>query len=155
MSISIDAHIPFPRPLVYATYRDKLTELVSYMPKVRQIKFKSRQEQDGLLYLVHEWSGGANIPAVARAFLSEDLLNWTENSIWNNSEYTNSWHIKTHVFTEAVRCTGKNHFLKDDRGTLIQTQVELIIDPSQIKGTPQQLTVAIAMLQQPVLGNTF
>ncbi|MBW4449309.1 MAG: hypothetical protein KME38_21330 [Spirirestis rafaelensis WJT71-NPBG6] len=146
MLISIDAHIPFPRPLVYATYRDKLTELVPYMSKVRQIVFKSRQEQDGLLYLVHEWYGGANIPALARAFLSEDLLNWTEDSIWNNLEYTTSWHIKTHAFTEAVHCTGKNHFLEDDKGTLIQSRGELVIDPQQIKGTPQQLTVAIARI---------
>jgi hypothetical protein len=143
MLISIDAHIPFPRPAVYATYRDKLTELAPYMAKVRQIKFKSRQEQDGLLYLVHEWYGGADIPALARAFLSEDLLTWTEESIWNNTEYTNTWHIKTHFFTEAVYCRGTNHFLKDDKGTLIQSRGELIIDPQQIKGTPPQLTATI------------
>ncbi|MEH1939483.1 MAG: hypothetical protein V7L01_04580 [Nostoc sp.] len=75
MLISLNARIPFPRPLVYATYRDKLTEFVAYMPKVRQIKFKSSQEQDGLIYLEHEWYGGANIPPFARAFLSENLLN--------------------------------------------------------------------------------
>lgn len=146
MLISIDAHIPFPRHAVYTTYRDKLTELATYMSKVRQIKFKSSQEQDGLLYLVHEWYGGADVPALARAFLSEDLLNWTEESIWNNTEYTNSWHIKTHVFTEAVYCRGKNHFLEDDSGTLIQSRGELIIDPQQIKGTPQQLTATIARI---------
>ncbi len=92
MLISIDARIPFPRLLVYATSRDKLTELVPYISKVRQIKFKSSQKQNGLLYLVHEWYGSANIPAVARAFISEDLLNWTEDSIWNNSEFATSWH---------------------------------------------------------------
>ncbi|MBW4562929.1 MAG: hypothetical protein KME32_17625 [Mojavia pulchra JT2-VF2] len=152
MLISINAYIPFARPLVYATYRDKLTELVPYMSKVRQIQLKSSQKQDGLLYLVHDWYGGANVPALARAFLSEDLLNWTEESIWNNSEYTTSWHIKTHVFTEAVHCTGKNHFLEDDKGTLIQSRGELIIDPQQIKGTPQQLTVAIARIVENSLG---
>lgn len=51
MLISIDARIPFPRPLVYATYPDKLTELVPYISKVKQIKFKSREKQNGLLYL--------------------------------------------------------------------------------------------------------
>lgn len=152
MLICLDTHIPFPRPLVYATYRDKLTELVPYMSKIRQIKFKSSQEQDELLYLVHDWYGGANIPALARAFLSEDLLNWTEDSIWNNSEYTTTWHINTHVFTEAVRCTGKNQFFEDDKGTLIQSRGELIINPQQIKGTPQQLTVAIARVIENSLG---
>ncbi|OKH43898.1 hypothetical protein NIES2101_29370 [Calothrix sp. HK-06] len=146
MLISIDAHIPFPRYIVYVTYRDNLTDLVPYMSKVRQIQFKSRQEQDGLLHLVHEWYGGADVPALARAFLSEDLLNWTEESIWDNSEYTNTWQIKTHFFTEAVYCRGKNYFLEDDKGTVIQSRGELIIDPQQIKGTPQQLTVMIARI---------
>ncbi|OUL36533.1 hypothetical protein BV372_07135 [Nostoc sp. T09] len=146
MLISLNTRIPFPQPLVYATYRDKLTEFVTYMPKVRQIKFKSRQEQDGLIYLEHEWYGGANIPALARAFISENLLNWTEYSTWNNSEYTTTWQIKTHIFTEAVYCTGKNQFLEDGRGTLIESQGELIIDPMQIKNTPQGLTVKIARI---------
>ncbi|WP_375503742.1 hypothetical protein [uncultured Nostoc sp.] len=54
--------------------------------------------------------------------------------------------IKTHAFTEAVHCKGKNHFLEDDKGTLIQSRGELIIAPEQIMGTPQQLTVAIACI---------
>ncbi|MBD2196835.1 MULTISPECIES: hypothetical protein [Calothrix] len=152
MLISLNARIPFPRPLVYATYRDKLTGFVAYMPKIRQINFKSRQEQDGLIFLEHEWYGGADIPSLARAFINENLLNWTEYSTWDDSEYTATWQIKTHVFTEAVYCTGKNHFLEDGSGTLIESRGEIIIDPKQIKNTPQALTVKIASIVENSLG---
>lgn len=144
MLLSVDTHLPFKRSLVYVAYRDKLIDLVPYMPSVQQIKFISSKKEDGLLHLVHEWSGGAKIPQVARTFVSEDLLVWTEEQVWDESDFSIQWRIKTHFFTEAVYCAGKNRFLEDGSGTLIESRGELRIDPHQIKGTPRLLTVAIA-----------
>jgi hypothetical protein len=77
MLISADTKIPFPRSLVYATYRDKLVELVPYMPNVRQITLLSRRQAGSNIYTVNEWYGGSEIPAAARVLLSEDMLSWT------------------------------------------------------------------------------
>ena len=38
MLINAEMPIPFPRPLVYITYRDKLGELVPYIPNVRSVE---------------------------------------------------------------------------------------------------------------------
>ncbi|GAA6618763.1 hypothetical protein [Scytonema sp. NUACC26] len=140
MLISTETYIPFPRPLVYATYRDKLVELVPYLPNVRHVEVKSRTEKGDRIYFVNEWHGGGEIPAVARAVLSETMLSWTDIATWNESEFTAEWRIKTHAFTEAVRCAGVHRFKEADRGTLIETRGEIVIDTKQIKGVPQMLT---------------
>ncbi len=137
MIISADTYIPFPRPLVYATYRDKLLELVSYLPDVRSIEVKSRREENGLIHFENEWHGGGEIPVVARAIISEAMLSWTDFATWNDSEFTTVWRIKTHAFTEAVNCAGKNRFLEKNGGTLIESRGELIIDTTQIQNVPQ------------------
>lgn len=144
MIISANTRIPFPRPLVYATYRDKLVELVPYLPNVRRIEVKSRREEGGLIYFVNEWDGGGDIPVVARAVLSEAMLSWTDLATWNESEFTTEWHIKTHAFTEAVRCAGVHRFKEAGSATLIESRGELAIDPKQIKGIPQLLAGTVA-----------
>ncbi len=85
IKISVDSQVSFSRSLVYATYRDKLMELGLYLPNVRSLQLKSRQEAERL---VLEWHGGGDIPAAARALLSEELFTWTEYDIWDNNEFT-------------------------------------------------------------------
>jgi hypothetical protein len=152
MLISADTRIPFSRALVYATYRDKLVELVPYMPNVRYISVLSRREENGLIYTVNEWHGGGEIPTAARAFLSEDMLSWTEYNTWNNNNFTLEWQIKTHAFTEAVHCAGNNRFLVDGDMTIVENRGELVIDPKKIKGVPQFLVRSVVHLVQDFLG---
>ncbi|MBF2008887.1 MAG: hypothetical protein IGS49_26420 [Chlorogloeopsis fritschii C42_A2020_084] len=152
MLISADTRIPFPRSLVYATYRDKLVELIPYMPNVRSIQVKSRREEDGLVHSVNEWHGGGEIPLAARAVISEDMLSWTEYNTWNEDKFIVEWQIKTHAFTEAVHCAGKNRFLADGNSTIVESRGELIIDPKQIHGVPQFLLRSVVHLVQDFLG---
>ncbi|MBW4566347.1 MAG: hypothetical protein KME32_35905 [Mojavia pulchra JT2-VF2] len=155
MLIRADAQIPFPRSLVYAIYRDKLVELVPYMPNVRHITLLSRSEADGNVYSVNEWHGGSEIPAAARVLLSEDMLSWKEYNTWNQADLTVEWRIETYAFTEAVKCSGKNRFLQDGNSTVIESRGELVIDPKQIKGVPFFLTSRIAHLVEDFLGKNI
>ncbi|AUB44754.1 hypothetical protein COO91_10997 (plasmid) [Nostoc flagelliforme CCNUN1] len=155
MLICANSQIPFPRSLVYATYRDKLVELVPYMPNVRDIEVKSRSEVGSNIYTVNEWRGGSEIPAAARVLLSEDMLSWTEYNTWNQADLTVEWRIETHAFTEAVKCSGKNRFLQDGNSTVIESRGELVIDPKQIKGVPFFLRSKIAHLVEDLLGKNI
>lgn len=139
MIISVDTRISFPRPLVYATYRDKIVELVPYLPNVRRIEVKSRRQEGSLIHFVNEWHGGGDIPVVARAVISEAMLSWTDLATWNESEFTTEWHVKTHAFTEAVHCAGVNRFKEADGVTLIESRGELAINTKELKGVPQLL----------------
>jgi hypothetical protein len=155
MLICANTQIPFPRSLVYATYRDKLVELVPYMPNVRDIEVKSRSEVGSNIYTINQWHGGSEIPAAARVILSEDMLSWTEYNTWNQADLTVEWRIETHAFTEAVKCSGKNRFLQDANSTVIESRGELVIDAKQIKGVPFFLTSTIANVVEDFLGKSI
>ncbi len=142
MELTADATLPFPRPLVFAAYRDQLPELLAYLPNVRNIEVKSRKESPGRVELVNLWHGGGEIPAAARAVLSEAMLNWTDYADWDENAWTCAWRTETHAFTEAVKCSGKNHFVEIDlgdgraKGTRIEIRGDLAIDAKKIKGVP-------------------
>src|SRR5258706_16482914 len=108
MLLSADSTLAFPRPLVFSTYRDHLVDLVEFLPNIRSIEIESRKEAGGRVEFVNLWRGGGDIPAAARAILSQDMLSWTDYASWNESDFTCAWRIETHSFTEAGSCGGTN-----------------------------------------------
>jgi len=137
MELRADAKIPFPRPIVFAAYRDHLLDLLPYLPNVRGIEVKTREEKDGKVKMLNVWSGGGDIPAAARAFVSEKMLTWDDDATWNESDFTCEWIIKTHAFTEAVDCHGKNRFVEDGEGkTILEIRGTIAIDAKKITGVP-------------------
>ncbi len=152
MDLSADARIPFPRPVVFAAYRDKLPELLEYLPNVRAIEVQSRKDAPPITELVNIWRGGGEIPAAARAFISEAMLSWTDHARWDESAFTCAWRIEAHAFTEAVGCQGTNRFLEDGDGTLLQIRGALAIDASKLKGVPRLLSGTVSKTVEEVLG---
>ncbi len=144
MLISADATLLYPRPVVYAAYRDDLTKLLQYLPNVRNIEVKSRKDDGARADLVNVWHGGGEIPAAARAFLNESMLSWTDYATWNQDAWTCDWRTETHAFTEAVDCAGQNRFLEVEGGTRIEIRGELRIDAKKIKGVPGFLAGKVA-----------
>jgi hypothetical protein len=136
MELTADATLPYARPIVFAAYRDDLTKVLEYLPNVRAIEVKSRTEAPGRVELLNVWKGGGEIPAAARAVLSEAMLSWNDHAVWTEEDWTCSWRIETHAFTEAVHCAGKNRFIEVDGGTRIEIRGKLEIDAKKIKGVP-------------------
>lgn len=153
MQIAAEIWIPFPRPLVFSTYRDQLLSLLPYLPNVRTIELKKRSQVDGVITLVNDWHGGGEIPPAARALLSESMLSWTEYTSWNSAEYTTNWEIKTHAFTEAVTCIGKNIFRESGQGTQLISKGNLTIDCAQITGVPHFLAKIIGGVVEDFLSH--
>ncbi|GAB4345134.1 MAG: hypothetical protein OHK0047_38350 [Leptolyngbyaceae cyanobacterium] len=151
MIIKSSVYLPFPRSLVYTTYRDQLVDLVPFLPDIRQIEVKSRHEADGVIHLVNEWHGGGEIPVLARTILTQAMLSWTDYATWNEAEFTTDWRIEPHAFTKAVHCAGKNSFLEEGNGTRIVCLGELIIDPSKT-GVPFFLADKVAHMVEDFLG---
>ena len=152
MQISFDAELPFPRDLVFRTYRDRLVDLVPYLPNVRSIEVQSRQEESGCLHCVNVWHGGGEIPALARAILSEEMLSWTEDNIWDEAAFTLTWRIKTHGFAAAVTCAGQNHFVAVDGTTVVENRGQLVIEPDQLEGILPVLRHQVAGIVEDFLG---
>src|SRR5437773_1440734 len=99
MKLEGDARIVFPRPLVFATYRDRLPELVPYLPNIREIKVLEREEkpggQEGHLRLLNLWRASADIPKVAQAVLKPEALAWKDHAHWNENDWTCEWRVET------------------------------------------------------------
>jgi hypothetical protein len=137
MDIRADAHIPFPRDVVFAAYRDEITSLLPYLPNVRSIEIKSRTDRGSIVEFVNEWRGGGDIPAAIRAVLSESVLAWTDYASWHGDDFRCDWRTATHAFTDAVSCSGSNRFLTDGDGkTLLEIRGTLVIDAKKIRGVP-------------------
>jgi hypothetical protein len=144
MDLTADADLPFPRDIVFQAYRDKLVDLVDYLPNIRRIDVKSREEEDGIVRFVNEWHGGGEIPAAARVVLSESMLSWTDYAEWNEQAYTCKWRIETHSFKDAVDCQGENRFVEVDGSTRLEIRGKLSIDAKKVKGVPKLLSKSVS-----------
>ncbi len=152
MDLNADARLVFDRPTVFAAYRDHLVDLLPYLPNVRGVEVKSRVEEGGLVKLVNEWRGGGEIPAAARAFLSESMLSWTDHASWDPSTFVCSWRIETHAFREAVTCRGENRFFDDGQGgTRLEIRGVLEIDAGKVQGVPRLLAGKVGRTVEEVL----
>lgn len=151
MLLSADASLLFPRAVVFATYRDHLPDLVEFLPNIRRIEIARRDDRGAITELVNEWHGGGEIPAAARAFLSENMLSWSDYATWNQDEWSCAWRIETHAFTEAVRCAGQNRFVEVDGGTRLEIRGELTIDGAKLKGVPRLLSKKVAAAVEDLL----
>jgi hypothetical protein len=153
MELRADAVIPFPRDVVFAAYRDDLTQVLKFLPNVRGIEMKSHKEDGPRIERVNEWHGGGEIPAAARAVLSEAMLSWTDYATWHLDAFACDWRIETHAFTEAVSCGGRNVFLEDGPGkTVLQIRGKLEIDAKKIRGVPGFLAGKVGRTVEDFLG---
>ena len=144
MRIEADSVLPFSRERVYRAYRDELPDFTAYLPNVRSIEVKSRDEADGLVKLHNVWHGGGDIPAPVVKLIGSDSLSWDDFATWSQELWTVDWKIRTQVFTEAVTCGGNNKFieLSGDR-TRLEIQGDISIDVKKIRGVPSFLAGSI------------
>lgn len=140
MKLDVSVEIPYPLEKVFSTYRDKLTELVPYLPNVRGIQVLSRSDEGNLTKLLNRWKGGGEIPSLVRKFLSEELLEWDDHATWSADQHSCEWRTEVPAFKEAVRAAGRNRY--DDLGgtrTRVTITGVLEVDASKIKLVPRLL----------------
>jgi hypothetical protein len=145
MDIKTDVTLPFPRDRVFATYRDRLTELLPFLPNIRGLVIKKREDRGGgEVYLVNEWQGGGEIPSVARSFLSESMLAWTDHATWKEKDGLCDWRTDVHAFPGALLSSGYNRFVDLPGGqTRIEFRGSLTCDASKVPGVPKLLARSI------------
>lgn len=151
MLINASVLVPFPRALVYTTYRDKLLEIAASMSSVKQVILKSRQDQQGAVQQVYEWHGKSEIPGLLKAFLSEDLLTWTDFATWKEADYVTDWQIQPQAFRDAVTWAGQDRYLEEGNSTRIESKGKLVIDPQRLKGVPGFLAGQVSHLAEEML----
>ena len=152
MKLNVESSLPFPRDLVFRTYRDRLVELLPFLPNIRGIEVKSRRDEPPITHLVNVWHGGGDVPKIARAVLSEKMLSWTDHATWDESAWTCAWRMEAHSFKEAVHAEGRNEFRADgDRCTLV-IRGDLTIDGRHLP-IPRLLAGTVAPAVEKFLGS--
>jgi hypothetical protein len=146
VKLSADASLPFARPLVFAVYRDNLLDLLPYLPNVRRIEIGSSVQHGPVTEKVNVWHGGGEIPAVARAVISESMLSWTDHARWDEEAFVCDWRVETHAFAEAVSCKGRHTFVEDGAGTRLETRGSIEIDASRVSAVPRILAPRVGRL---------
>jgi hypothetical protein len=137
MKIETDVTLPFPRERVFGTYRDRLVDLLEFLPNIRGLTIRSREERGAAVHLVNEWQGGGEIPAVARSFLRESMLAWTDHATWTSDDHRCAWRTEVHAFPGALSCSGYNRFVELPGGqTRIEFRGDLTCDAAKVPGVP-------------------
>jgi hypothetical protein len=138
MRLDTAVEIPFPRQLVFETYRDRLTELVPYLPNIRGIAVTSREDQGTVVKLVNHWKGGGEIPAIARSVLSEKLLEWDDFATWDATAFKCDWRQTVPAFKDAFSSKGVNLFTElGPTRTQLTITGSIDVDAGKIPGVPR------------------
>jgi hypothetical protein len=145
MRLDVSTDLAFPREQVFKTYRDKLVELVPYLPNIRGIAVVTRADDGPKSKMLNRWKGGGDIPALVRKFLSEDLLEWDDHADWDESNFTCAWRTIVPAFKDAVDSSGINHFEDLGNGrTRLTISGDLKVDASKVKGVPRLLAGTVS-----------
>lgn len=145
MEIKAEVTLPYPRELVFVTYRDRIGELIDHMPNLRSIRETDRKVRpDGTIELVNDWVAGGDIPAVARSFINESMLKWTDYATWRPSSFTVDWRTDVHAFPGAIKSQGTNRYLLAPGGMKLEIRGQLTCDPTKVPGIPRLLHPTVA-----------
>ncbi|MEQ1503755.1 MAG: hypothetical protein ABMB14_16060 [Myxococcota bacterium] len=137
MKFSLVDEIAHPRELVYTTHRDKLQELVQYLPNVASVVTESRVVEGSLVRLVNLWTGASDdVPAPIRPILKPEHLTWVDRATWDQDKWRTDWEITLTALPEAVTARGFNTFLEEGGETVIQMNGEFLIHPDRVPGVP-------------------
>jgi hypothetical protein len=139
MKIHSESRIRFPLAQVYATYRDRLPEIASYMPDIREIEVVRREARDKGPFLLNIWKAENRIPSVAQKVVKPEMLQWEDHADWDDANTHVDWRLVIPAFQDQVKCSGRNAFFADGDGTRVVLSGELEIDIKRIPGVPRLL----------------
>ena len=136
MRIHAESRIHHPLEQVYAAYRDDLPKLAAYIPDVKEIVVKERVERPEGPKIWNRWIGTRELPRVLRGIIRPEMLQWDDFAEWNDGARYVDWRLSFPAFPDRVRCSGRNAFAADGKGTRITLSGTLEIDLRSLPGVP-------------------
>lgn len=154
MKFSLVDEIPHPRDVVFATHRDKLVELVPYLPNVASVIVEERVADGDVVRLLNLWTvASSDVPAAIRGLLRPEHLTYHDRAAWDGARWRTDWEITITALPEAVTARGFNTFLDEGGETVIQMNGEFVIHPDRLPGVPTFVARAAApALEKFVVG---
>lgn len=137
--------IPFPVDLVFVLVRDRLPDLVPYLPNVVRIVTESREESGAEVVRVrNRWYGRADIPKAVARLVDPEKIAWLDTAAWDSGEKTCRWEIQPMFFRENVTCSGVNRYVAEGNATRLEITGDLRVQTRGVPGVPRLLAGKIS-----------
>lgn len=137
MRFTLTDELPHPRDLVFATHRDKLEELVEYLPNVESVEIRKREIDGAVVRLENHWKGAStDVPAVLRPIVKAEYLSWVDYAEWDEAAHRCRWRIELGLLPGAITARGESVFVEEGDETIVNMTGEFIIHPERIPGVP-------------------
>ncbi len=144
MKLAAEVRLPFPRETVFAAYRDRIAQILEFLPSVRTVEALSRQEESGVVLSSSDWYGGGEVPATVRGIITQSMLRWTSRARWDAGSFQCDWRAEAYAFPEGVRCRGRTSFVDEPEGrTLLDVQGAVEVDARRLPGIPGHLKAPV------------
>jgi hypothetical protein len=136
---------------VFKTYRDELEAVVPHLDTVKRVQRRSRSKHaDGRIEQSHLWVGSTSaVPPMLRPMIREEMLTWTDDSVWDATDLTATWRIVLPAFDGAIGAVGTYRFMPHPKGTLVAAQGDFRIDPAKL---PPAFRNAVAVVERVIVG---
>ena len=139
MRFSDDVVLTHPLEVVFEAFRDRLPELVPYLPAIESIETIEREELGpGRVRLVNVWQGNRAVaPKGLRMFATAKALRWKDTAEWDEAERATTWRFETFQLGKLYDCHGRNHYEEVPDGTRFVLTAELEVYPERVPGVPR------------------
>lgn len=155
MKIESSDRIPFPVETVFSLLRDRLGEVVPFLPNVKRVEDLEREELgEGRVRIVRRWFGKGEIPKVAQKVLKPEMLSWVDTAVWDEQRHLCAWELSHDAFAKQFRCSGETSYREvGEKATAIELKGDLSIDLKEIPGIPRLLARSVGPAVEKVLVN--
>lgn len=132
--IDITDRITYSLDEVYPTFRDKLKELLPYLPNIREIEVtKHERVNDSTVSVVNIWKAkNKDIPAAVEKMVPPEKLQWTDHAVWHDDTTSCDWRMEMSFLTEAISCKGTTTYKAEGDKTVVHILGEFKLDGSKL-----------------------
>ena len=144
MKIHSESLIAHPLDEVYKAYRDELPRIARFIPDIKEILVKSREETPEGVKLHNLWVADRELPKMIKGLVKPEMMQWDDYADWNDGETFVAWRLVIPAFKDQVRCEGRNSFYADGEHTRVVLTGELHIKLENVPGVPKFMAKKMA-----------
>lgn len=124
--------------IVYPMARDRLIELIPYMPNVREIEvIQYERLSESRVEIINHWHSEVMISSVLKSFIGPDFFSWKDYALWKDDEKCVDYRLESFVANDLFELTGTNYYVAlDNDTTKIKITFNLTIYPERLPGIP-------------------
>ncbi len=137
MEFVYEEPIPGPPDRALAMLRDRLTDLVAYLPAIDKIDELERQvEEDGNVRIVNLWQGNRKlVPTLAKPFVTKVMMTWEDHAYWLSEKREVVWRFEPMRFKRLFTCEGRNYLIEaEDGNSVLRMTGDLNVYPETVPG---------------------